>query len=108
MKRPTKTHLICYVLDQVNIPMTREDILRRVYILQPGKVNFRATSNKSYFDPCNGPHRSWGMPGHRCMDISLVVKKLIKKSGRNSKRFMLYALTPKGKKLADEYFAWAQ
>ncbi len=105
MKKPTKAHIICYVLDTVNIPMTREDILRRVYTLQPGKVAFQATSNKSYFAPCEGLYAPFGGGDER---KSVLFKKLIKKSGRNAKRFMLYTLTPKGRKLADEYKHWTE
>ncbi len=99
MKKLTKAHLICYVL-KVHGPMPRVEILRRVYVLQPGKVAFKPTSNVSYFlkraSPCAYGHGKQ----------SVVVKGLVKgfKVGKETH----YKLTEKGEALVEEYITWRE
>lgn len=92
-KKPSKAHLICFVLSYAGVPLTREETLRRVHILEGKASAFRPKSNHCYFSPvlsaANGAHNS------------LICKGLIQTAslGRN----YTYALTWRGKQIAKEY-----
>jgi hypothetical protein len=99
MKKPSKSHYICYVLMCAGVPMKRVDIMRRVHLMSGSALAFKPTSNGCYFltEACSS--------GHEAAAASLVRRGLIVKSGR-VKRYITYALTPAGEMHAKEYIIW--
>lgn len=99
MKKPTKKHLICYVLKHHG-PLTRVEILRRVYALDPRGIQFQATSNTCYFRPNRTSH------GGNGSGSSVLVQGYVKPCGKRGNT-LEYGLTGKGYELANEYERWA-
>lgn len=95
MKRPTKTHVICYVLKQAARPMTRLELMRVVHLLQGRGTPFRPGSNTDYFKP-NRRYDEWMGPHAR---------GLIRIAGQQ-RRFLTYELTETGAQHAREYEEW--
>lgn len=93
----TKSHIICHLLS-VNGPMTKAELLRQTAVIE-GKP-YRAASNGGYFAPLNNPNSSYRLYGaHK---TSLVANGSIEPVGKQGCA-LLYNLTPKGRKVAQEY-----
>ena len=97
IKKPTKTHQICLALLDL-APATRVEILHRVWVDGPSKIPFKERSNHCYFT-------RYARPPHRGGEYSLVVRGFIKISGKTDSGRFLYALTPKGRRVAKAYSA---
>ena len=95
-KTGSKAHTICRVLAQVNVPLTREEIMLRVHLAEHKlHTDFSPNSNNCYFLPRlsdRGFGSSYGA-------VSVIVKGLVRKCGTRKHRF-LYELTDAGKALA--------
>lgn len=96
--RVTKSHLICFVLSQSRDPMTRVDVMHRVFSMQPHDMPFLPTSNNCYWAPRLG-HNVYG-----ASRSSVIVKGLVKKGGHIGRK-LTYSLTPAGHAHALEYIA---
>lgn len=99
MKKPTKYNLICYILKFYG-PLTREEIMRRVFVLEGKTGKFSITSCNSYFEPATPENYT---PYGR--NQSLYTKGLIKRVGTKN-RCHLFDLTPEGMKYAQAYEDW--
>lgn len=102
MKKPTKSHFICYVMLCEGAPMLRIDIMRRVHVLEGSELVFKPTSNGCYFltEGCSTMYNKEAA-------ASLIRRGLIVQSGKVGRR-ITYSLTPAGKAHAEEYIAWKQ
>lgn len=94
--KPTKTHLIAYVMDEAGKPMKRVDILRQVHTMEESEIEFKESSNLDYFS------------ANSAMSQSLLNRGLITiTNGRGySSKEALFALTAEGKKVVKEYRKW--
>lgn len=95
MKKPTKSHFICLYLAN-HSGSTRIEILSAVHALEAKKTPFFPTSNHCYF---NGTGRGNGAK------VSVVHRGYVQVIGHKN-RHRSFAITPKGQKLVDEYYAW--
>lgn len=92
IRKPTKTHVICYVLGFAG-PLTRHEALQLVQLLQ-GKPYVQG-SHTDYFKPTQR-YDKWMGP---------VARGLVRVAGQKG-RFLRYEVTEEGRKLAREYEEW--
>lgn len=95
---PTKADRICYVLMHSNVPLSREEILRRVHVLENSQIPFKKTSNGCYFlkTKCSIKRE------HKA---SVILAGLIQPAGKVDRK-LVYTLTPKGIKVAKRFVKW--
>lgn len=96
--RPTKADRICYVLMHSGGPLSREEILRRVHVLENSQIPFRKTSNGCYFLKTEGTFTQ----EHKA---SVILAGLIQPAGKVDRK-IVYTLTPKGIKVAERFVKW--
>ena len=97
IKKPTKTHRICFHLFHINAVPTRVNILHRVWVNEPGEIPFKERSNHCYFT-----RYGRGNGG----EYSLVTRGFIRITGKTRTGRLLYALTAKGMRCAKAYETW--
>lgn len=95
---PTKADRICYVLMHSDVPLSKEEILRRVHVLENSQIPFKKTSNGCYFlkTKCSITRE------HKA---SVILAGLIQPAGKVDRK-IVYTLTPKGIKVAKRFVKW--
>lgn len=95
---PTKADRICYVLMHSGGPLSKEEILRRVHVLENSQIPFRKTSNGCYFLKTKSNFGS----EHKA---SVILAGLIQPAGKVDRK-LVYTLTPKGIDVAGRFVKW--
>lgn len=95
---PTKADRICYTLLHAGVPLSKEEILRRVHVLENSQIPFRKTSNGCYFLKTKSSFYS----EHKA---SVILAGLIQPSGKVDRK-IVYTLTPEGLKVAERFVKW--
>jgi len=120
-----KPHMICWVLAQAGVPMSRPDVMRKVDKLE-GKdpTTFTPSSNQDYWRPPTMETGDWEpdpdptRPGHYIRTnirtvpnsrsgarSSVLVRGLVKVAGKKGNQ-LLYTVTDAGQKYAAEADEW--
>ena len=108
--RITKSHRICYVLacfdGPMHEPLTRKEVMEVVHVLE-GKSfeSFKPNSNTCYWKPSltvGFVKRGDGYARRLVDKCSVLVRGYVTVAGKRGNE-LVYALTDKGRELADEY-----